>query len=136
MVPMIDEAALRRPTFRDGHKITLANGQEWTIPKPRLRLRPRFEGGKAKGFNDLPSWGGEDDELVDTLFGVGEVDGAAWVEARFELLARLLLANYDLADDQLADLLTIDRDDPATEERWAEITRVLRGLTPKLSPAT
>jgi hypothetical protein len=131
----LDETALRRPTWRDGHKITLADGQEWTIPKPRLRLRPRFENGKVVGVRDV-EYAPEDDSLVDTLFGAADAEADAWVAARWELLARLLRANYDLSDDALAELLVIDPEDASGSDRWSEITRRLRGLGPKPSPAT
>jgi hypothetical protein len=131
----LDEAALRRPTWRDGHRITLSDGQEWTIPKPRLRLRPRFEGGRVVGTRDV-EYAPEDDGLVDTLFGAGDAEPDAWIQARWELLARLLRANYDLSDLELAELVAIDPDDADGQERWTEITRALRGLGPKPSPAT
>ena len=137
MTPKLNEPSRRRSDcWRDGAKIVLADGQEWTIPKPRLRLRPRFESGKVVGVRDLPSYAPEDDELVEALFGVGDVEADVWLTARFELLARLLRANYDLTDLELAELLAIDGDDPASGERWTEITRVLRGLGPKPLPAT
>jgi hypothetical protein len=132
---MRDEKALRRPEFQPGHKVMLADGQEWEIPKPRLRLRPRFEGGRVVGFSDLPSFGPEHDELVETLFGLGEPEPDAWLTARWEILGRLLRANYDLTDGDLVELLAID-DGPAEAERWAGITRALRGLAPKPLPAT
>ena len=134
MTPL-NERALRRPTWRDGHKITLSDGQEWTIPKPRLRLRPRFESGHVTGTRDV-EYAPEDDEIVDTLFGTGEVEPDAWVTARWELLARLLRANYGLSDSQIAELIAIDPIEPTGTDRWTEITRALRGLSPKPSPAT
>jgi hypothetical protein len=131
----LDEKALRRAEWRDGHKITLSDGQEWTIPKPRLRLRPRFESGKVVGTRDV-EYRPEDDAIVDTLFGASDVDPDAWVQARWELLARLLRANYDLSDDALTELLAIDSGDAGGQDRWTEITRALRGFGPKPSPAT
>lgn len=132
----LNESSRRRPSWRDGHKITLADGQEWTIPKPRLRLRPRFEAGRVVATRDLPEYAPEDDELVEALFGAGDDEPDRWLTARFELLARLLRANYELSDLELTELLSIDDGDPSTGERWTEITRALRGLGPKPSPAT
>ena len=37
----LDEKSLRKPGFSEGHQVILADGQEWTLPKPRIRFKPQ-----------------------------------------------------------------------------------------------
>jgi hypothetical protein len=133
----LDEQTLRRADWRDGAKVTLSDGQAWTLPRPRVRWVPRV--GKTGRIDYGASAGGDknDDEALDVLLGIKEVDNHEWVRLRFELAYRRLTANYDLSPEQACELLSLDFCDPAEHKRWEPITDCLRGSSaPKPSPAT
>jgi hypothetical protein len=131
---MLDEKALRKPGFRDGPKVTLADGQEWVFPKPRIRFKPRIVDGRVE-IGGGPSFGPEFDLKLDVLFGVAQADPAERLRVKFEVAVRLLAANYDLKPDDFAELLVLEPGDPASDERWEELSRAIMGITPKPSPA-
>jgi hypothetical protein len=133
---MLDERALRKPGFSDGHKVALADGQEWTFPKPRIRFRPRIGPDGRVEVGGGPSFGPEYDGQLDVLFGVTEAEPFERLRVKFEVAVRLLRGNYELTDDQVGELLVMEPGDPASDERWEELTRVLMGIAPKPSPAT
>ena len=92
---LLDEKSLRKPGFSEGLKVILADGQEWTLPKPRIRFKPRIVDGKVE-IGGGPSFGPEFDDKLDILFGVAEADPAERLRVKFEVAVRLLAANYDL----------------------------------------
>jgi hypothetical protein len=65
----IDERACRKPGYSEGIKVTMADGQQWAIPKPRIRFKPRIVDGKVE-IGGGPSFGPEFDDKLDVLFGV------------------------------------------------------------------
>lgn len=132
---MLDEKALRKPGFSDGHKVVLADGQEWTFPRPRIRLKPRIVDGKVE-ISGGPSFGPEFDEQLDILFGVSDADPAERLRVKFEVAVRLLAANYDLRPEQFAELIVLEIGDPASNERWEQLSNAIMGIVPKPSPAT
>ncbi len=131
---MLDEKALRKPTWQDGHKVTMADGQEWTFPKPRIRFRPKVAADGRVDIRGGPSFGSEYDDQIDVLFGAVEVDPVERLRVKFEVIVRLLLSNYDLAPADFAELIVLEPGDPASDERWDELSRLLLGDTPKPSP--
>jgi hypothetical protein len=131
---MLDEKALRKPGFSEGHKVTLADGQEWTFPKPRMRFRPKIVDGRVD-VDGGPSFGPEFDVSLDVLFGVVDVEPIERLRVKFEMAVRLLGANYDLMPEDFASLIVLEPDDPASDERWEQLSRVIMGLAPKPSPA-
>jgi hypothetical protein len=48
----LDEKSLRKPGFAPGTKVTLADGQEWMLPKPKLRFKPKIIKCRAVKFWD------------------------------------------------------------------------------------
>jgi hypothetical protein len=50
--------------------------------------------------------------------------------------ATLLLANYDLTDDELESLLVWEDGDPVSDGRWGQIDDAVLGIVPKAEPAT
>ncbi len=56
------------------------------------------------------------------------------LRVKFEVAIRPLQSNYELTAADLAELLVLEPDDPASEARWEEITNVLIGNAPKPSP--
>lgn len=94
MTTQLDEQALRRPTFRPGHKIRLADGQEWQFPPLRVVWRLNdTEDGLLAEF-DLPAEHRALLEAVDAARDAGDGQGLMLAELRlFAYLARL---NYEL----------------------------------------
>jgi hypothetical protein len=131
---VLDEKALRKPGFVEGNKVTLADGQEWVLPKPRIRLKPRIVDGRVE-IGGGPSFGPEFDDKLDILFGVSDADPAERLRVKFEVAVRLLAANYELKAGDFAELLVIEPGDPASDERWEQLSSALMGIAPKPSPA-
>jgi len=133
---MLDEKALRKSGFTEGHSIVLADGQAWTFPLPRLRLRPRIVGGQVEIAGER-IFGPEFDSKLDVLFGSSddESDGWARLGVQFEVVTRLLMSNYSLAEADVGDLLVMEPGDPASDERWRQINELVLGASPKPSPA-
>ncbi len=131
---MLDEKALRKPEFSLGTRVRLADGQEWTLPRPRLRFNPRVTPAGVTVESKL-GFGPEADHLLDILWGVVPADPVERLRARFEIVVQLLAANYDLKPDDFASLLILEPGDPASENRWNEIGEAIAGQAPKPSPA-
>jgi hypothetical protein len=131
---MLDEKSRRKPGFSEGHAVTLADGQQWTLPKPRIRFRPRIVDGQVE-IGGGPSFGPEFDAKLDILFGVADAEPAERLRVKFEVAVRLLLANYDLSADDLAALIVLEPGDPASDERWEQLCNAIMGIAPKPSPA-
>jgi hypothetical protein len=132
---MLDERSLRKPTFSEGYAVTLADGQDWTFPKPRIKLKPKIVEGKVE-IGGGPSFGPEFDHQLDILFGAVEADPVERLRIKFEMAVKLLSVNYDLKPDDYADLIVLEPGDPASDERWEQLSNVLLGIAPKRSPAT
>lgn len=131
---MLDEKALRKPEFSDGHKVVLADGQAWTLPKPRIRFRPKIVDGKVE-IGGGPSFGPEFDDKLDILFGVTQTDPAERLRVKFEVAVRLLAANYNLEPGDFAELIVLEPGDPVSDERWEQLCNAIMGIAPKPSPA-
>jgi hypothetical protein len=131
---MLDERALRKPEFSEGHRVVLADGQEWTLPKPRIRFKPRICDGKVE-IGGGPSFGPEFDDQLDILFGIVEADPAERLRVKFEVAVRLLAANYHLGPRQFAELIVLEPGEPASDERWEQLSNAIMGIAPKPSPA-
>jgi hypothetical protein len=130
---MLDERSMRRPEFTEGPRIELGDGQEWTFPRPWLRLYPvRAPGGGFTVGGGL-GYGANHDDLVDRLIDCDLNDTPTRLALQFEMAALLLGRNYTLADRDLRRLLAIDLADPACENRWTQINQVLLGRPPKPS---
>jgi hypothetical protein len=55
---------------------------------------------------------------------------------RITAAATLLLANYELTDEEFGSLLVWEAGDEAAEERWERIDEAILGVVPKPAPAT
>jgi hypothetical protein len=129
-MPM-DETALRKPGFRDGPKVKLADDQEWTFPRPSFRVFPADgpDGQIVTGWR--PTYGSAYDRLLEVFLGAARVTTDELFDMRFKAACDLLRRNYDLTTDQLAELLVYEEDDPASEARWGDIDGILVGSPPK-----
>jgi hypothetical protein len=133
LLAMLDERALRRPSFTDGQEVVLGDGQSWTFPRPWLSLYPVRgpDGGLTLGGG--LSFGTPYEDLIDRLVECDPGDTAGRLALQFQMAAYLLDRNYELADRDLRRLLAIDLADPACEARWAQINQILVGRPPKAS---
>jgi len=130
----LDEAALRRPEFTEGHRIKLGDGQEWTFPKPRIRFFPVRDKSGGIDVGMKADFGEAHRETLAALMDRTGDDIEAGVERfrlRLELAVGLLTQNYDLDDAALQTLLAMDFDDPALVEMWTKLGDVLQGRSPK-----
>lgn len=132
---MLDEQALRRPEFTDGHRVALGDGQEWTFPKAIVRFIPVAAPGGGVKLGQAPPYGPDYQAELETLLN-GHEDTAEGryneVVAIMQLAAKLLLRNYDLTIEQLQTLLYYDVDG-STRPMWDAIDQIVVGLSPKPS---
>ena len=132
---MLDERALRKPGFQEGHRLLLADGQEWAFPKARMILKPQISDGKID-IGGAPTFGPEFDDKLEVILGAREATPVERLRMKFEMAVRLLAANYDLKPEDFGTLIVLEPGDPASEERWKALDDVLVGNAPKPSPAT
>jgi hypothetical protein len=130
---VLDEKALRRPGFRDDVRVRLADGQEWALPKPRVKmgLMAGGDGGESVRFH--VDFGTEYNRQLSEFY---EATGLAYYLATLKLAAILMRANYAIADDDLYSLLVFDFSDsapPEERETLATIQRLILGIAPKAS---
>lgn len=128
---MLDEKALRRATFSAGYAVTLEDGQEWTLPKSRVRFTPKIGPDGSIRIGGGASFGPEFDDKMDVIHGIVDVDMGELLRTEFEVAVRLLLSNYDLTPQNISDLISWEPDDEASDERWLRIKKAIRGLDPK-----
>jgi hypothetical protein len=136
---MLDEVALRKPEFQEGVRVKLGDGQEWSFPLPKLRMVPKRNGtGEiVVDYRIGPGYGSTIQKSFALFWTpVEEEPENAW-QIRFAAAADLLQKNYSITDDDLADLIYLDRADPESLALWHDISMVLAGVgRPKPSPAT
>jgi hypothetical protein len=110
----LEEKSLRKPGFVEGCKVRLADGQERTLPKPKLRFKPKIIDGRFE-ISGGPSFGPEFDDKLDILFGITDADPSERLRTKFELAVKLLAANYELEPDNFAELVVLEPGDRATD---------------------
>jgi hypothetical protein len=131
---MIDEKARRKAEFVEGYPVMLADGQEWWMPKPKFRFKPKFVNGRVE-MTGGATFGPESDSELEILYGVVDAEAGEFLRVKFALAVRLLRVNYELTDDEVADLVVLEPGDAASEARWEAMTNALMGNSPKPSPA-
>ncbi|WP_422932036.1 hypothetical protein [Singulisphaera sp. PoT] len=129
----LDEKALRKPGFTEGPRVKLGDGQEWTFPRPMLRLYPqRGEDGKVV-LGGGHSYGVEHEDTLELLISTDNT--MERITAQHELAGNLLLRNYDLDNKALRRVLPLEFSEEADNDFWVEVNNVLMGTTgPKPSP--
>lgn len=131
----LDETSLRRPDFAGGTPVRLADGRDWTLPRPRVRFVP--DDGPT-GFATCLALAGADDYQALLDAAAAAEAGPDVIRTELALGRRLLLANYDLTPGQVADLLQFGYDEAADPEAAAlreAVTGVAFGRGPKPSAA-
>jgi hypothetical protein len=133
----LDEKALRRPEWAPGVPVKLGDGQTWELRKPRVRWVPVRQGdGAMKTRGRAHELGPDCDEILGVIFG-DQSDRFTFADARFEIVCRLLAANYNLTDTDFQELLFIsEEEDAVNAAMWAELTPIAAGHGPKPAPAT
>lgn len=112
--------SLRRPDFKGGRSIKLADGQEWTIPVPEKFYR---FAATSLGFTQFHKINGQLSPEFDAVWDAYEksLDGVDldFIRGSFQLMRFMLGLNYDLTDDQASELLEVtfspDKNDPIRE---------------------
>jgi hypothetical protein len=127
----LDELVKRKDNFDEANsvRLTLADGQEWAIPKPWLEIRPAFRDGKAVNNYPVFTYGPELEALVEAIASAeGELERLCGIAT---LAAYLLQKQYDLHDEDLDQLLAFRHGDPDSAE-WA--TRIIQIATGRSGP--
>jgi hypothetical protein len=88
--------------------VHFGDGQLWHVPKPRLRIAPGWDGTKCDLVYSA-TYGQPADALIVTA-ARAEDDGVR-LAAVATLAATLLRRNYDLADDEVDQLLSLGEPD-------------------------
>lgn len=131
-MPRIDEQERRRPEFVGDVPVTLCDGGTWFLPKPRICLAPKRN---ATGFETrcaVMGWGHDYYSKLDALEVAGlKDDSVAAINAEMDLACALLLRNYDLTDDELAEVLWFDMQDEANGAMRRRIMETAQGFAPK-----
>ena len=133
--PRLDENALRRPDFRGGAPVTLADGQEWILARPaELFVPDDSEAGFAARWN----FGDEYAALVRAADEAGRSgSGNAVIRAELALGRYLLLKNYALDAPQVASLIQFSYDpegDPVHWQLHEDVLAVAFGRVPSPKP--
>jgi hypothetical protein len=150
----ISEVTRRREDFLGDAPVTLADGQTWFLPKPRVRFGP---GAAARGFRSVLSLTGVDDfqDLVDALDSAARVSqesvaasdadpgsdrgdggGAAIITAELGIAVAMLRRNYELSDEEVGRLIQFGydaEDDPEGSAMRETFMDLARGVGPKAS---
>jgi len=132
----LKESACRRPTFREGVPVVLADGQSWQLRRPMVRFVPSdneagyetcLELSGSDGFGDLLE---SYEELMD---GSRQITIAEAARRELALGRAILVANYDLTLRQVGQLLkfSYDEDDEEGSRIRSDVMAVATGNDPK-----
>lgn len=125
----LDEAALRKPGFHEGVRVTLADGQEWALPELWHRFIPVFDEEEGKIVAEgRVTYGPEHDRDLDLIFGGVEVEPMERMDAMMRLPANLLMANYNLTYADLATLIPRDERNERLKAMWKDLIPAMLGV--------
>jgi hypothetical protein len=138
----LDEQALRRPDFVPGTPVKLGDGQSWELRRPVVRFVPSANDAgfetrlRLEGDDDYEALCRRADAAARAVREGGEgASTAPYIAAELAMGRAILLGNYDLTPEQVADLLQFSYD-PADEAGWElrlSVLAVARGEGPKPS---
>lgn len=127
----LDEITLRRKGFREGYKVILGDGQEWTFPRPVLRFFPaRADDGGIVLAADR-THDRRYQELRDELVETDRDDHYNAMRVQVLIAAHLLASNYDLDTSAFRTLLPVVENDPENDAMWGRLSDVLLANPPK-----
>lgn len=134
----IDEQSRRTERYSGDVPVVLADGQQWCLPKPRVRYAPKPMPDGNPGSVRRTSFGRGYDEALDEFLRseTDETEGGVMrqVNAHLSLASALIRINYDLTDDEVEDLVQLDFSADATPEDAAlraAFLEVAHGIAPK-----
>jgi hypothetical protein len=129
---MPKESDCRRPDFVEGRPVALADGQEWVLPIPRVKVVPASNPDGIRLASDL---GPEYDAILDRL--VEAKSDWQWLAAHVAAARFLLLRNYQLAEADIEGLVQFDYGDSLHDELRRAVEAAATGRDgPKPGAAT
>ncbi len=108
---MLDEAKLRRSEFREGPAIRLADGQEWTLPRPPDRDAWRALDDSEVNRSDPFPFGSDYPAILHACLEAE--DEAERLRSELSLAILLLSHNYCLRSSEYLSLLAYPSNHPA-----------------------
>jgi len=121
------EADRRREGFDPDRSrpVVLSDGKEWFLPRPYIAINAIWEDGKPVGSYRSLRYGPEIDGLLRAISEADSVDAS--IVLVLALGAMLLDVNYELSDEDLAEVLVYQIDDPTFDQIVREILDVATG---------
>lgn len=114
---------LKKPGFRGGATVLMADGQEWTLP--RLRTLFVVDDSDEVATLNFDIGRGYDDLYAKLKAAEG---GMPQILALIAMIRWLFLHNYTLSGDDLRDLLRLDFSQPEEGEEETDNQRIAREL--------
>jgi hypothetical protein len=130
---MLDETALRTSGFTEGCRVQLADGQEWSFPRPKFRFFPCRDANGKIAMGGRSTFDDEYRTMISEFQQADRDDVHRMWSLKMQIACHLLLANYNLSDADLAELLSIDFEDETNVDMWTALTPVILSLPPKPS---
>jgi len=122
----MNERDFRRENFRGDVAVVLADGQEWYFPEPVIRYVPAPPPERRKRVSSLG-----DEHLTKAESVSSAVTADDLIASELDLAAWMLLLNYDLTYEQIAELVQFDYREGADQGMRDAILEVSLGLGPK-----
>ena len=97
---MLDEKALRRADFLDGTPVTMADGQEWTLPFVDM-----YYNMNGDGTHQVYNMGDEYQVLMDRYDAMKDFTMPELIYQEMKIAAWLLKRNYLLNDEDVPSLV-------------------------------
>jgi hypothetical protein len=124
---VIDETKCRRDNWDEDQStwVMLSNGQQWALKRPWLTIHPIFTNGEPTGHWSFYGYGAELDRLLESI---GKEEGIVpFVIRTMALLSKLLRLQYDLDDEQLAEVCVYHAGDPESDRMLRDTINVATG---------
>ncbi len=117
---MRTEQECRKADFEEGTPVLLADGQEWQLPRPRVRFAPSNDDSGFKVVSSRPD-GGVFAGLLAKYNAVRDSDDSTvgdYARCELALGSNLLRVNYDVTEDEVAELLQFSYDKAEDPQGW------------------
>jgi hypothetical protein len=128
---VLNEVELRTPEFTEGCRIKLADGQEWSFPRPHFRFWPSRDASGKIVVSARNTFDDEYRQLFMDYMNADRDDAYAMWTLKLQIACHLLLCNYAIPDDALGELLPVDFENETNQEMWMELGPILMGQLPK-----
>ena len=133
-MPRLIEVECRRPGWRPGAEVVLADGQAWHFPRPALVYRveldpttrqPRF---RADASRQSTTYGARLDQLDASR------NGGPYFSRLTALALELLDVQYQIPDASVPELFVFDPASSISLHRWEAIRQAVLGMGPYPKP--